>query len=195
LKIIYLNYNEPAPEKVTYDYTYFQDTLILDTLIVDTTYVEKIDGSNCTFAADGFCDTKPDYIASRWNCDENSNGFTEQTDPNGEKFYSDGSLFMSYALDNCSNRFTEDQIAAMRANLIDEKPSYLGNENVIDPIPDGEVAVVTPEELEVVSNKCRRQCIGNYQSTAISIVQWTIPKYHQSGKSSGRSIRHGYCRK
>jgi len=144
------NYNEPAPEKVTYDYTYFQDTLILDTLIVDTTYVEKIDGSNCTFAADGFCDTKPDYIASRWNCDENSNGFTEQTDPNGEKFYSDGSLFMSYALDNCSNRFTEDQIAAMRANLIDEKPSYLGNENVIDPIPDGEVAVVTPEELEVV---------------------------------------------
>ncbi|MFT6338004.1 MAG: hypothetical protein ACI86M_003153 [Saprospiraceae bacterium] len=148
------NFSDPAPERVTYDYTYFQDTLILDTIIIDTAYVEKIDGSNCDFAADGFCDTKPDYLAYRWNCNSSTLESSEiQTDPNGETFKSDGTLIMSYASDNCSSRFSPEQIAAMRANLIDEKPNYLGNENVIDPTSDDEVSVITPEFLAEVYYK------------------------------------------
>lgn len=122
-------FSNPAPETVTYDYTYFQDTLILDTLIIDTIQVEKLDGSNCHIAADGFCDTSPDYLAFRWDCDANNMSLGQMTDPNGEKFFSDGTLIMSYAMDECSSRFTTEQTAAMRANLIDEKPTYLDNQN------------------------------------------------------------------
>jgi len=53
------NYNDPAPEYVLADYTIFKDTLWGDTLIIDTVLVEKMDGSNCHLAADGFCDTSP----------------------------------------------------------------------------------------------------------------------------------------
>ena len=144
------NFNDPAPDTVLIDYTYFQDTLILDTMIIDTVIVERVDGSNCTYAADGFCDTKPDYLAQRWACNTEQLSLVEQTDPNGEKFYSDGTLFMSYAFDNCSNRFSDDQIDAMRANIIDEKSAYLDSE-VIELPPVTEVTTLLyPEDGEMV---------------------------------------------
>ena len=115
------NYNDPAPEKILYNYTNFKDSLILDTIIIDTALVEKIDGSNCNEASDGFCDTKPDYIYQRWGCTQDTISFTQQTDPDGGKFYSDGSLIMSYSFDNCSARFSAEQIMAMRANALDQK--------------------------------------------------------------------------
>ncbi|HPK09101.1 MAG TPA: T9SS type A sorting domain-containing protein [Saprospiraceae bacterium] len=116
------NYSNPAPEYVLADYTNFKDTLIRDTLIIDTILVEKIDGSNCHLAADGFCDTKPDYLYTRWSC-TSTNAISQQvqTDPNGEKFQSDGTLIMSYADDKCAARFSEEQMAAMRANFLNEK--------------------------------------------------------------------------
>lgn len=148
------NFSDSAPEKVLYDYTFFQDTLILDTLIIDTAYVERVDGSNCDFAADGFCDTKPDYLGYRWSCSNATLESAEiQTDPNGETFKADGTLIMSYASDNCASRFSPEQIAAMRANLIDEKPNYLNNENPIVPTLDDEVAVIIPEFLEEIYYK------------------------------------------
>ncbi|MCR9288391.1 MAG: T9SS type A sorting domain-containing protein [Bacteroidetes bacterium] len=137
------SYNNPAPEKVTYNYTFFKDTLILDTIIIDTTYVEKIDGSNCTHAADGFCDTKPDYLNYRWSCDADSLSTVTQTDPNGVKFISDGKLIMSYSIDNCVDRFSFEQIGAMRANLLDEKANVLYNQMPIV-APDGPPVALYP---------------------------------------------------
>ncbi|HMQ49141.1 MAG TPA: T9SS type A sorting domain-containing protein [Saprospiraceae bacterium] len=136
------NFNDPAPEVVLYDYTYFQDTLIMDTLIIDTAYVEKVDGSNCHFAADGFCDTHPDYLANRWNCNANSMSTTQQTDPNGEHFFSEGWWIMSYSDDACANSFSSEQIVAMRANLYEEKPEYLYNQTL------GELVAAAPAILE-----------------------------------------------
>ena len=95
------DYSLPTPTEVYYDYTYFQDTLILDTLIIDTAFVELMDGSNCTFAADGFCDTPPDYLSNRWQCKPDSQSIILQKDPNGVDFYSDGINFMSYAFNVC----------------------------------------------------------------------------------------------
>ena len=86
------NFNAPAPLTVTYDYTFFQDTLILDTLIIDTAYVEFVDGSNCGIAADGFCDTSPDYLANRWFCDGNMESATQQKDPSGATSKPDGTM-------------------------------------------------------------------------------------------------------
>lgn len=87
------NFDNPAPSTVTYNYTDFKDRPYPDTLIIDTAFVELVDRSNCNYAADGFCDTEPDYLALRWSCDAEGLSVVEQTDPNGDKFKSDGSKY------------------------------------------------------------------------------------------------------
>jgi hypothetical protein len=131
-------FNTPTPLQLTYDYTYFHDTL--DTTVpapLDTAWVEFLGGSNCMVAADRFCDTPPDYLSYRWSCDGQGNSLTLQKDPDGNTFFSDGSLFMSYAADACQQRFSPFQVEAMRANLLDEKSAWLS--------PDAPLAdVATP---------------------------------------------------
>jgi hypothetical protein len=86
--------------------------------------VEKVDRSNCMDAADGFCDTEPDYISNRWNCDANGQSF-QMLDPDSVAFKADGTYIMGYANDACATRFMPDQIAAMRANIQDQFAQYL----------------------------------------------------------------------
>jgi hypothetical protein len=137
------NYSVPTPTLLTYDYTHFHDSL--ETTIpapLDTALVEYVDGSNCTIAADLFCDTKPDYLSYRWNCNTVTNmSTTLQKDPNGADFYSDGTLFMSYANDACQNRFSPDEIAAMRANLMTEKAAWVTPTMLENPVTELAVAV------------------------------------------------------
>jgi hypothetical protein len=144
------NFSEPAPLIVTYDYTNFKDTLILDTLIIDTAFVEFADGSNCFLASDGFCDTAPDYIAQRWNCNGDGESPQTQLDPNGTSFRSDGTLIMSYSDDACQSRFTPEQIAAMRANLYEEKADYLYNQVFPPVVSDVPAVHQLPAEGELV---------------------------------------------
>jgi hypothetical protein len=101
------NYTEPAPE------------------FVNGREVERADGSNCHTAADGFCDTPAEYLNYRWSCNNDLESNTLQTDPIGENFRSDATIFMGYALDACANRFSQEQIDAMRANLYSEHQAYL----------------------------------------------------------------------
>lgn len=77
------------------------------------TEIEKIDGTNCRSAGDGFCDTKPDYVGERWNCPLGKN----LVDPNNVVFKPDSSLYMNYALDACHKRFSNEQMLAMQNNL------------------------------------------------------------------------------
>ena len=120
-------FSTPTPTSLTYDYTHFHDTLDTQIGKLDTALVEYLSGSNCTIAADRICDTPPDYLSNRWNCDGQNKSLVQQKDPNGATFYSDGTLFMSYANDECQNRFSPQQIAAMRANLLSEKADWLTN--------------------------------------------------------------------
>jgi hypothetical protein len=87
--------------------------------------IEKVDRSNCYDAGDRFCDTEPDYLNYRWGCDNQQRSTVIQRDPNGVEFKSDATLFMSYALDACASRFSEEQIEAMRTNLFTEHAGYL----------------------------------------------------------------------
>jgi hypothetical protein len=87
--------------------------------------VEKMNGSNCKTAGDRFCDTRPDYLSDRWNCNSNRESNTRQLDPDSTEFRSDGTLIMGYANDACQSRFTAEQITAMRTNLRTERSSYL----------------------------------------------------------------------
>jgi Secretion system C-terminal sorting domain/Pregnancy-associated plasma protein-A len=98
---------------------------------------EKVDRSNCKTTGDGFCDTPSDYYADRWNCPKPTN---LKYDPNGDTVVPDGELYMSYANDGCQNKFSPQQMGAMRANLVTNR-KYL----ISKPTPsDG---VLTPVNL------------------------------------------------
>ena len=137
------SYSNPTPTQVVYDYTSFKPIWYnsADTTILDTAWVELMDGSNCTFAADGFCDTKPDYLATGWSCDANGLSITQLKDPNGVDFKADATNFMAYADNACGAGFTAEQVAAMRANILATKSSYLYNQN---PNRDTITTTITP---------------------------------------------------
>ena len=75
---------------------------------------ERVDGSNCSSAADGFCDTPPDYAPYRWSCPT----VGPFTDPDGVDFLVQDSFYMSYGGNACLAEFSPDQSAAMRANTL-----------------------------------------------------------------------------
>lgn len=138
------DFNAPTPTEVYYDYTLFKDTLILDTIIIDTALVEMVPRTNCYVSGDGFCDTPPDYISVRWPCDADSLSFTVQKDPNNVQFKSDGTNYMSYAYDQCQNKFTPEQIAAMRANLMSEKPGTIATQPPVSGPVNQPVSLLSP---------------------------------------------------
>lgn len=69
--------------------------------------------ANCYTTGDFFCDTKADPYGSRWNCISNPATF----DLNGDRFFADSSLVMSYAANSCRDIFSEEQNTAMRATI------------------------------------------------------------------------------
>ena len=76
--------------------------------------LEYVDGSNCDDGGDLFCDTRADILDYRWPCPYNGN----DTDPHGDPYNPDETLYMSYAYDHCSNRFSNEQMDAMINNLL-----------------------------------------------------------------------------
>lgn len=112
--------------------------------------VERVDGSNCNQAADGFCDTEPDYISNRWSC--NNDGRSQRLlDPAGTSFRADGSLIMGYSNDDCANRFTAEQIAAKHANINDERQDLLTNPTPLDAVESGaELVPISPKNGGIV---------------------------------------------
>jgi hypothetical protein len=111
--------------------------------------VEKADSSNCTTAADLFCDTPPDYLSFRWNCSTGMQSSTTYKDPNGKAFKVDGKNFMSYSDDVCASMFSTEQVNAIKNNLLFAKagmstfePPYELNTisiAAVDPILNGSV--------------------------------------------------------
>lgn len=146
------NFSDPAPTRVTYNYTDFQSTYYpQDTLIIDTAFVELVDRSNCDVAADGFCDTQSDYLARRWTCNTQGISGQVQTDPDGVTFQSPADLIMNYSSDNCQHLFSNEQIGAMRAFLINQRNTWLrSNDGSYVEITDNATALM-PESGTVVS--------------------------------------------
>ncbi len=121
------DYDEPAPLKV------------------NNRDVEKTDGSNCYIGGDRFCDTDPDYLSDRWSCNNQFKSTIVQHDPDSVSFRSDATLIMGYASDHCASRFTEEQIAAVRANLRDEHKQYLQISAPLEEIDDlAQVELISP---------------------------------------------------
>lgn len=119
--------------------------------------VERVDGTNCTTAGDGFCDTPPDYLwFFDWLCLSDMTSNILQTDPAGTSFRTDGSLIMTYS--TCADRFSDMQTEAIRANILDVRPNLLYNQNPLDdinttvellrPEPEAEISTDVPHLLE-----------------------------------------------
>ena len=86
--------------------------------------VELANGSNCNNAGDYFCDTEPDYnlgFLGGNNCTYSSGA----VDPNGAAINPDETLYMSYFNDNCTNKFSNDQKAAIAADMQHGSRNYL----------------------------------------------------------------------
>lgn len=117
-----------------------------------STQVEKADGSNCAVAADRFCDTPADYLHFRWSCAPGDTlSAIEQIDPEGMAFHSDGTLIMSYSNDNCAYRFSDEQTAAMRANVENQRTNMLYDQSERFPITES-TQLITPLSGTTISN-------------------------------------------
>ncbi len=83
-----------------------------------TWHKERVDrtgpNKNCDVAGDFICDTYPDYDFNGFTCTSPATF----TDPAGESFTVDSSLFMSYGFGSCMNRFSPEQVQVMHANLL-----------------------------------------------------------------------------
>lgn len=75
--------------------------------------------ANCQTAGDFFCDTKADPYGARWQCLSNPATF----DINGDRFFADSSLIMSYAANTCRDIFSDQQMNAMNATLASSSAS------------------------------------------------------------------------
>lgn len=104
--------------------------------------VERADRSNCLRAGDGFCDTPPDYISSRWSC----NSPRTFRDPIGEVFQVDPKNFMAYSDDNCAEYFKEDQMAEMNASPLKHRPYIL-----VLPVPEMETLASVTSSFPVAN--------------------------------------------
>ncbi len=107
---------------------------------------ERVDGSNCTTAGDGFCDTPPDYAHYRWSCPS----VGPFVDPLGVSFLVTDSFYMSYAGNECLRTFSPLQSAAMRANLNGQRPELIGS--IVPNFPNGYDSVVLGEPVNGALN-------------------------------------------
>jgi hypothetical protein len=121
---------------------------------------ERVSRVNCASLGDGFCDTPPDYISDRWSCNSSQMSPQEFKDPSGQKFRVDGTYFMSYSNDGCTDKFSQEQMDAMNSNLRTEHASYLNKEKVESDITENtnlifpiDSTVVDPTEVTLRWNK------------------------------------------
>ncbi len=129
------NPDEPTPEQIM--------------LFGQWVEVEKMDGSNCREAADGFCDTAPDYLSYPWICTADNPLGIFLTDPLGNMERVDGSNIMSYAFGPCRNSFSEEQTQAMRMNILLDRPDIVDPSIKFGPV-ESEVTIIHPAENEIV---------------------------------------------
>jgi hypothetical protein len=105
---------------------------------------EEVDGDNCNTAADGFCDTPPDYLADRWNCSSPPTF----TDPDGVDFQPDGTYFMSYSNDECQTQFSPLQQEAMIDNINGPRNELL-DYDPIDIVDVDSTNLVSPPDFAI----------------------------------------------
>lgn len=115
------------------------------------TAIEKVDGSNCNNAADGFCDTPVDYISRRWTCNGDGENNVDYYDTNGDAFRVNGTYFMSYSDGLCKDKFSQEQTDAIRANLMFQRSEVILDDVTIEEIDMADFNPIAPVGGEEVA--------------------------------------------
>ncbi len=137
----------------------------------DTLYVESVQGKNCHKAADGFCDTPPDYLSVGWNCNGSAQSLVVQKDPFGSDFRSNGANFMSYSVDACQSEFSLEQAEAMRTYIDFEKRLYANQKSPIQDVAPFPVAINHPEPDEKLHHQSIHLEWQHHPNTTHYLVQ------------------------
>ena len=121
----------------------------------DSTYtfhwlVSRVDGVNCDISGDLICDTPPDYLPG-FQCNANQESNILQTDPVGATFRSDGTYYMSYANDACTNRFSAQQVDVMHGVAEGPRSYLLYNQTVPQELSLDDLAMIYPPDGETVA--------------------------------------------
>lgn len=106
---------------------------------------EFVNGTNCASAGDYFCDTPADYLDYRWNCPYTGT----KLDLNGDPYQPDGSFYMSYSIEPCGKRFSQEQIDAMRISRSQDR-TYLNAVPAPNYIPEQTTTLVIPFDSATV---------------------------------------------
>ncbi len=106
---------------------------------------EFVNGSNCASAGDYFCDTPADFLDFRWNCPYTGS----KLDLNGDPYQPDGSFFMSYSIEPCGKRFSQEQMDAMRISRTQDRP-YLNSIPAPTFYPEQITTLLTPSDSAIV---------------------------------------------
>lgn len=137
-----------------YDREMHGDTVPFFTVPGTGAAIELMDGSNCATAADGLCDTPPDYLL----------GFTNQScigdlgvyDPNHDRLVSNAKLSMGY-FNNCARyTFSPEQVVRFKMNYSSSLRDFLRSNFV-------------PNETEIT---------GDFTFTSPAVVQETFENYN-----------------
>jgi len=97
---------------------------------------ELVNGSNCETAGDFVCDTpadpnlRPENLPLRVDRNCNYIANPNLVDANREEFYPDTRNVMSYTIDECRNRFSEEQILRMQSAFLgmqEDRGYFFGN--------------------------------------------------------------------
>ena len=120
--------------------------------MVGSSSVELVAGDNCEIAADKICDTPPDYISYRWDCDDNNESEITLKDPDGNEFRADGSLYMSYASDRCQSRFSSDQDVSMCSYINEKRPQLISAQTPLEIVNAEETNLIFPIGGQLVEN-------------------------------------------
>ncbi|MFN3529203.1 MAG: zinc-dependent metalloprotease [Bacteroidia bacterium] len=118
------NPQSPTAERVTRDFQEVQPRL----------------AANCNSTGDFFCDTPADPYGARWQCISNPATF----DINGDRFFADSTLVMSYAANNCRDIFSQQQMNAMNLTIASQSASRGYLTVFPKPTPDAITALPTP---------------------------------------------------
>ena len=124
-------FTKPAPDKLAFR--------------GDSVQVERVDQSNCAEAADGFCDTSPDYLPGRWRCNGADVYPDSLLDPDSTRFVVPGRNIMSYSNDECVSEFSEEQMTAMVTNLDGRLELADSDTPTFSPADGGTQVLISPE--------------------------------------------------
>jgi len=146
--------------------------------------VERMDSSNCLDAADGFCDTAPDYLMQRWTCNGDGMYRDSLLDPDSTRFAVSGFNVMSYALDNCIGGFSEEQKTAMQTDLARRQLANDSGAGAVAANGD-DMNLLLPEHLSTLEVSDRVELIWN----SVPNADYYVVQLNNSSNFNGEVLR------